>query len=222
MTFKAIDTQLIIDTANRTAANNGLDLKWSQSGGGIFRGRFGDTIVDPSGSRIQPMLFLRNINDGGHALMVGVGLYRFVCANGLVVGDNFYSQRVIHREGPTLEDFISNLEIRLNRAFEVGADAFTDSIEKLANTAITDIQGLNIIASLGLPDGINRYAQYYWVNPARPEEQSRNLYTLYNVVNEMNRRRSGSEKQEFNREISLLQNIEALYDHEQFLLRKAA
>jgi hypothetical protein len=47
--------------------------------------------------------------------------------------------------------------------------------------------------------------------PSRQEDAPRNLWSLYNVVNESNRVRSNS-VQAFNREISMLENIEALLE----------
>ena len=222
MTFQAIDTQLILDSVNKFASVNGIDLSLKYHGKGVYKGQFGETIEGPDGSKIRPMLFLRNVNDGGHAFMVGVGLYRFVCTNGLVVGDSFYNQRIIHREGPKMQDFLMNLDDRLNNAFQMAAIDFTDAIVSLQSKELTDNQGLAIIGSLGLPQGIEQYSQHYWVNPQRIEDQPRNLWTLYNVVNEMNRRRSSAANVELTRELPLLQNIELLFDHEQYLVRKAA
>lgn len=222
MVFQAIDTQLVLDSVNRFANANSIQLDLKYHGKGIYKGQFGETIEGPDGSPIRPMLFLRNINDGGHAFMIGVGLYRFVCANGLVVGESFYNQRIIHREGPTMNDFLMNLDNRLNNAFQIAAEDFTDSIVSLQQKELTDNQGLAIIGSLGLPQGIEQYSQHYWLNPQRISEQPRNLWTLYNVVNEMNRKRSNAVNVEMNRELSLLQNIELLYDHEQYLARVAA
>jgi len=219
MTFKAIDTQLVIDTATRAATNNGIQLDLQYHGKGIYKGRFGDYVMDPSGSAIQPLLFLRNINDGGHAFMIGVGLYRAVCANGLVVGEDFYSQRIIHREGPTIDEFLNNLDQRLNNAFAISASDFTDTMERLASTQLTDRQAFNIIYSLNIPESIKSYAWHYWLNPIRKEEDARTLWTLYNVLNEMNRRRTTSVSVELDRELTLLQNIDALHTHNMFLER---
>lgn len=220
--FKAIDTQLIIDTAINSASKSGIDLKITHHGKGIFKAKFGDHAIDPSGSAIQPLLFLRNINDGGHAFMIGVGLYRAVCANGLVIGEDFYSQRIIHREGPTMESFLANLDSRLTSAFEISTSNFTDTMERLANTEITDSQALSIISSLPMPGSVLHNARHYYFNPIRKEEEARNLWTLYNVLNEANRRRTSSATVELNREMTLLQNIDALYEHEMFLNRIAA
>lgn len=211
MVFQAIDTQMIIDQANKSATNAGLQLNWVQGYKGVLQAYFGEKIHTPQGA-VSPMLFLRNINDGGHALMIGVGLFRFVCMNGLVVGDNFYSQRVIHRSGPTLDQFLANLDKNLDAAFQVAAsmDIF-NIIEELTAQQVTEQQGIEVLASLPVPQGVTDAAILNWVRPVREEDTPRNLWTLYNVVNEANRRRSQS-KNAFAREISLLDDITALLD----------
>lgn len=211
MTFQAIDTQMIIDQANKSAARVGIQLNWVKGYKGVSQAYFGDKIQTPQGA-VSPMLFLRNINDGGHALMVGIGLYRFVCANGLVVGDNFYSQRVIHRSGPTLDQFLTNLDRNLDAAFEVAASMDIENmVNRLISQEISEDQGIDILASLPLTDRSTEAAIYRWVNPIRIEDEPRNLWSLYNVANEANRTRSKAVNA-FSREISLLGDIEALLD----------
>jgi hypothetical protein len=211
MTFQAINTDMIINQANASASKAGIQLNWVRGYKGVLQAYFGDK-VQTDGGAISPMLFLRNVNDGGHALMIGVGLFRFVCANGLVVGDNFYSQRVIHRSGPTLDQFLSNLDKNLDAAFEVAAGM---DIENMVNSLIarevTEKQGIEVLASLPIPQRATDAAIFQWVRPIRDEDKPRNLWSLYNVANEANRLRSSSINS-FGRELSLLDDIEALLD----------
>jgi hypothetical protein len=211
MTFQAIDTDMIMNQANASAAKAGIQLNWVRGYKGVLQAYFGDK-VQTGGGAVSPMLFLRNVNDGGHALMIGVGLFRFVCANGLVVGDNFYSQRVIHRSGPTLDQFLSNLDKNLDAAFEVAAGM---DIENMVNSLIarevTEKQGIEVLASLPIPQRATDSAIFRWVRPTRDEDKPRNLWSLYNVANEANRLRSSSINS-FGRELSLLDDIEALLD----------
>lgn len=211
MAFQAIDTDMIIRQANESAAKAGIQLNWVRGYKGVMQAYFGDR-VETGGGQVAPMLFLRNVNDGGHALMIGIGLFRFICANGLVVGDNFYSQRVIHRSGPTLDQFLSNLDKNLDAAFEVAASMDIENmVNSLIAREITEQQGIEVLASLPIPQGATDLAIYQWVRPVREEDKPRNLWTLYNVANEANRIRSRSVNA-FSREVSLLGDIEALLD----------
>lgn len=219
-TFQAIDTQFLISTIYSSAAANGLELTVRPGYKGVQSFSYGDTIVGPDGSKMQPQLFLRNINDGGHALMIGVGIYRHVCMNGLVVGDDFFSRRIIHRKGQTLDNFLTYLEKDLTDAFRIAADYHMDKLTELYNTAVSDSTAMQIIGSLSLPTGVIDSAIYSWANP-RAEDKGANLFSLYNIVNEANRRRSNSTNA-FDRELGLLQHIEALHDHEISTIVKAA
>jgi hypothetical protein len=211
MTFQAIDTNMIINQANASATKAGIQLNWVAGYKGVLQAYFGDR-VQTEGGTVSPMLFLRNVNDGGHALMIGVGLFRFVCSNGLVVGDNFYSQRVIHRAGPTLDQFLINLDKNLDAAFETAATMDIEGmVNRLIEKQITEQQGIEILASLPIPQGATDRAILDWVRPVRKEDAPRNLWSLYNVANEANRVKSRSVNA-FGREISLLGDIEALLD----------
>ena len=44
----------------------------------------------------QLQLLITNAHDGSSSLRFNIGVYRFVCANGLVVGDTFFDYRVKH------------------------------------------------------------------------------------------------------------------------------
>lgn len=211
-TFQAIDNQFLISTIYASAKANGLELTTRPSYKGVQSFSYGDIITGPDGSKMQPQLFLRNINDGGHALMIGVGVYRFVCANGLVVGDDFFSRRIIHRKGQTLDNFLIHLEKDLTDAFRIAADYYMEKLTELFNTKISDHTAVQIIGSLSLPTGVIDSAIYSWAKP-RVEDQGSNLFSLYNIVNEANRRRCNS-TQAFDKELGLLQHIEALYAHE--------
>jgi hypothetical protein len=79
---------------------------------------------------------------------------------------------------------------------------------------------MQIMGSLNLSDTIRTGAMLSWINP-RAEDKGGNLYSLYNIVNESNRRGSNSTNA-FDRELGLLQHIEALYEHEISTVRKAA
>lgn len=211
MTFQAIDTQLIINQANESAAKAGLTLNWVRGYKGMLQAYFGDKVQTDSGA-VSPMLFLRNINDGGHALMIGVGMFRFVCMNGLVVGDNFYSRRIIHRAGPTLDEFLTNLDKNLDAAFETAASMdLAGMVEEYSARQVTEQQGIEVLASLPLPRNVVDSAIYRWIAPSRTEDTPRNLWSLYNIANEANRVRSSSTSA-FNREVNLLDDITALLE----------
>jgi hypothetical protein len=212
--FQSIDTIQLLDTINAVSKRAGLDLTMRPSYKGVHSFSYGDNIISPDGSVLKPQLFLRNINDGGHALMIGIGLYRFVCMNGLTIGDDFFSRRIIHRKGDTLDGFLSTLEGDLTAAFQIAATQQLESLTRLYDTKINDATAFQIIGSLKLATGVKDTAIRTWANP-RAEDSSSSLLSLYNIVNEMNRRKSNSTSA-FDLELSLMGNIELLHAHEVF------
>ena len=52
-----------------------------------------DLILD-DGNKVQ--ILARNAHDGSSSLMLNIGVYRAVCANGLVAGNDLFQSRVIH------------------------------------------------------------------------------------------------------------------------------
>lgn len=45
---------------------------------------------------LQPLVYLQNANDGTSSFSLFAGLFRFICSNGLVIGNSFISARVRH------------------------------------------------------------------------------------------------------------------------------
>lgn len=60
-------------------------------------------------------LLITNSHDGSTSLKMNIGVYRAICANGLVAGDTFFSNRVIHLGG----DFLNKVNHGLGEAIEL-------------------------------------------------------------------------------------------------------
>ena len=58
----------------------------------VFRN---DTLQTPDGSYVPQMLWINSHNGKSPAVMK-LGIYRFVCTNGMVVGNDFASERIRH------------------------------------------------------------------------------------------------------------------------------
>ncbi len=56
---------------------------------------------------LQPRLLLWNAHDGSSSLKILGGMFRFVCANGLVVGDTLHKFKVRHRGDFDLETMLA-------------------------------------------------------------------------------------------------------------------
>ena len=58
----------------------------------------------------QLQLLLTNAHDGSCSLRFNIGIYRFVCANGMVVGDTFFDYRVRHQGDNFIEKVQTGIE----------------------------------------------------------------------------------------------------------------
>ena len=74
-----------------------------------------------------------NSHDGSTSYRLYYGLYRFVCANGLMVGSEFASQRICHKgDKNTIEEII-----RISREFADNATKVNKQIERWAGIELT-------------------------------------------------------------------------------------
>lgn len=90
-----------------------------------------ETLNKDVSAGLFPEIILRNSYDGTAALKLSLGIYRLVCANGLVAGTSFGEYRVIHR-GDALA--------QLNRALEqtvAASGALLREVKMLQETELT-------------------------------------------------------------------------------------
>ena len=88
-------------------------------------------ISGKEGDDVQPQIILTNSHDGKNAFNFRVGLYRFICSNGLVIADAEFS----------------NVSIRhMNYTFETLKDNITEIVSKLPGL----VQKINLFKSISL------------------------------------------------------------------------
>jgi hypothetical protein len=163
------------------------------------------------GGTIVPQLLLRNDNTGSRAMLVGVGLFRLVCFNGLMVsfGDAFTS-KVRHIDGPKAHDILDKLpgiieaqmvRIRNGQVFDDALDAagqgVKDPIQVVGNLPIA----LNVKHTVVRKIAMGR---------TRPEDDVNTVWGLYNVVNEVTRNHSSRMDIALDKDIGLLGHIQLL------------
>jgi hypothetical protein len=128
-----------------------------------------------------PQLLLTNSHDGTSSVILQLGFFRTICANGLVVGDNLIQPVRIRHSG---ENFNERLIEGIN--FIVAqADKLTQSIDKMKQTKLSDaeikdFQRQAIQNRLG--DDVK--LESFSVPVQRTEDQETDLFTVMNVVQE--------------------------------------
>ncbi len=209
--FQAIDDSQLIQRAIAVAGDTAaVRMLKGKSGATIYQVRTSEQVMLADGTYGNPMIWLRNANDGAHALLVHSGVFRIVCANGLVIGEG-YAQRVIHVAGPKLNGFLESFDQAVADGLERARDIEQVS-QELSSMPLTENQALSIIGSLGIPKAAKESAiNAVTLDGARPEDDTTNVWGLYQVINESNRTRSRSQLAAGYREFTLLDDIRALY-----------
>lgn len=141
---------------------------------------FSDLINEYSRNVIELLLF--NSHDRTKSFSIGLGVYRFVCANGLVVADSIFNNYKIKHIG----DKENDLDIAVNRIIEF-RPKILDKIARFENIELTQEEKESYLQS-ALP---LRYSSNLEINepnqllePLREEDTKNDLYTVLNVLQE--------------------------------------
>ena len=86
---------------------------------------------------VIPRLLIANSLNRESSLNIALGIFRLVCTNGLVVGHTTMSQRIIHRSGPKIANFL---------------ETFTDSVEAAITRLNDGIAEVNELVDIKIPD----------------------------------------------------------------------
>jgi hypothetical protein len=130
-----------------------------------------------------PELLLLNSHDGTSAYQLRVGLYRAVCTNGLVVSVGVFPMiRVLHR-GEVLEEVVRGA-LEMSERFGLLATA----VERMERTELDEGERLEFAAAalaLRFPNAREgAMAPSQLLVPRRPEDTGRDLWTVFNVIQE--------------------------------------
>lgn len=217
MTFKAIDSQYVIDQINRASLevfgqptivkHTGQKNAWVNALVPVEIGEGVDVA--------QPTLYLKNINDGATALQLRIGARRVVCMNGLIIAGAGWSARIIHRDGPRLDSFLETVYHYALDAFQGIATNYGDLMADLSAVKLTPEQGLQVIGNMPEKANVKARAIYFWLNNAyrRTADQGYSAWQLYNLLNELDRRQSRMDA------VAVLERESKRVEHLQLLLQ---
>ena len=127
-----------------------------------------------------------NSHDGSTSYRLYYGLYRFVCANGLMVGSEFASQRICHKgDRNTIEEII-----RISREFADNAAKVNKQIERWAGIELTHEQQMEFAQKAmeyrwGDSKTIESYNAEDFIEAHNVEDSDNNsLWSVFNKVQE--------------------------------------
>jgi hypothetical protein len=161
---------------------------------------------------IVPMIYIKNSYGGESSLHIRLGVYRFICDNGLVVGDEFYNERIVHVRGQTLESKLQSLEANIICAVGKIRSELVGHILDMQSRTLYINEQLEIINGLGFPPRVTQECINRRLVPIRAEDADGNVWNLWNTINEVLRERSRSELADYNKQSGLINNIMAMVD----------
>lgn len=149
-------------------------------------------------------LELFNSSDGKFAFRLYLGIFTFICENGLVLGSSFYSCRIPHL-GISEED-IKNTVLNLTSGIEHLQPLVTEMSQTTMNNDDAE-RFASIAYKLRYPkaDVINIDIHKNLLKPNREKDKGSDLWTRYNVVQE-NLMRGGFRNQR-NRAVRAINSI---------------
>ena len=129
-------------------------------------------------------LLVTNSHDGSCSVKFDLGIFRTVCANGLVVGDSLFSNRVKHI-GDRFEDRIN---LTLQRVLEM-VPTIRNMVKLMMDTTLRSDQVLEFVKKavnirLKGIDNIKAIDYNTVAKVRRLADQKTDLYTIFNVIQE--------------------------------------
>jgi len=130
-----------------------------------------------------PRIGIINAHDGASRLRVFGGLYRMICANGMVVGDTWDDAAYTHRgDGHTLEDILGDVFGVVSRFASVA-----DKVAAMKAVTLSQPERYALAeaaSTLRWEDGAALMSPRELLTPRRSEDQGSDLWSTFNVVQE--------------------------------------
>jgi len=127
-----------------------------------------------------PQLLLTNSHDGTSSVILQLGFFRFVCSNGLIVGDNLIEPIRVRHSG---NDFDQRLIIAINNVANQ-ADKLTQSIDKMKSVILTHEEIITFQRD-ALQNRLKDVKIIMHSMPThREEDNASDLFTVMNVIQE--------------------------------------
>jgi hypothetical protein len=157
-----------------------------------------------------PTVTFRNGNDGTTALAFNVGAFRFICSNGLFLGQSVFQTKIIHTDRASTWRDLEALPGAIREAVEfVATGGLEIEVEQASEERVADAIG--VVGSLSIPKRAKEAAISLLVNhDQRPEDNSASVWGVYQLVNESIRRTTRSLRAAALRDATLLDDVRLL------------
>jgi len=145
----------------------------------LVRFRHFDDLLHPQDNAVELLLF--NSHDRSKSFSTSAGIYRFVCANGLVIADSVFESYKIKHLGDRQNDVataVANITAIKPKLME--------KINKLESIELTQLEKESFARS-SIPLRFDKHLQVNHTDlliPHREEDEDSTLYTTLNVIQE--------------------------------------
>jgi len=134
-----------------------------------------------AGDNLGLRLTVQNSFDRSLRISFAMGMLRLICTNGMTTLEKEQSMTKTHSTGNSL-DFLGDALTRAIASWDKAMLTYS----RLENVGLSQDQGLNVLHNLSKTGAVSeRMAgeiSKIWNNPTHREDNSRNLYSLYNAV----------------------------------------
>jgi len=145
----------------------------------LVKFRHFDDLLNPQENAVELLLF--NSHDRSKSFTISAGIYRFVCANGLVIADSVFESYKIKHLGDRENDVataVANITAIKPKLI--------DKIQKLESIELSQLEKESFARS-SLPLRFDKHLQVNHTDlliPHREEDEDSSLYTVLNVIQE--------------------------------------
>lgn len=163
-----------------------------------------ETFTLPDGL-YSPRVIIRNSYAGEGSLSVQCGIFRFVCQNGLLIGTKTYATKIRH-VGRTQEQVYTELRENIVAAISNAQKLAYDQYMGMTKT-LTAVEMRQKIETLDLSKKVQGIVANRFLHTDRPEDSTRTVWALYNIVNEVIGERSRSDMRVLARNNNLAERL---------------
>jgi hypothetical protein len=173
--------------------------------------RLNDSLVNIDGGLI-PKLYLRNSYNGECSASIQIGILRLVCSNGLMLGTNYFQMNITHLVGSKFEDTMNTIPYVIPAAL-AEVENMHKRVKELSFQTLSIPEQIQIVEALPISNRIAQLAlNKLWQQAngyLRSEDTPRNVWTLWNIVNESIGQYSRREYSTVEKNVNLIDSIEA-------------
>lgn len=123
-------------------------------------------------------LLVTNSHDKSSSLKFNIGVFRTVCANGLVVGDNYFEYSIRHIG----DGFLDRIDQGIKEVTET-LPLIAEQVNAMKSYILTDNQVMELKDKTAEIRGLEVYSPET-IRSMRPKDQGNSLYNVFNVCQE--------------------------------------